>query len=682
MVAQPDLEVFEAKRQTAEALRQVLEDAELEAGVPEPERAVTDDGVHPRPPLLHADASSALDIGTLLLAFAVLGAVLAVALVLAGDSSAVSTARVVVVVVACAALVAEYVMGEREATELHPLALLSAPVAAAVAAALARLLDHELTSGALTLAAAVIGFTAIGVVLVRRERAPLDAERDRLRGALEQSGHRVAGEGVASARPADLRPGEEVVVEAGETVPADVTIVAGSIVVEPWLFSRSAAKRAEGEAVVAGARVLDGRARAVVGWAGPDRAWVRLTLDPRRRADVHAPSARFGRLAAERIAPLGAGLAALTVYAANGDLLAVLLSAVAAQAALANSAVAELGALSITRAVLTALRRGVAFRTAQAVENAGRVSSAAFCARGTVLLGEPEVANIDATSSVDANEVLALIAGAEAGATHPVATAVLRAARARGVRPDAVRSPNVQPGLGVTATASTGEQLVVGSRGLMLKERISVAAAERKISDLEAMGRTVLLAALAGRLIGVVGLQDGLRPGARAAVQHLLDVGVEPVLLSGDTRETCEAIGRALDIEHIRPELLPTERGDEVRRMADGATVAVIGRSPVDDASLAAADVSIALSAAGSSAAEWNVQLASDDVRDAAFAVRLAHECRLASRITIALTLGSGVLGALGVAFSLIPLWAAPFASLLGLFLALLKLRSDRHVNA
>ena len=89
----------------------------------------------------------------------------------------------------------------------------------------------------------------------------------------------------------------------------------------------------------------------------------------------------------------------------------------------------------------------------------------------------------------------------------------------------------------------------------------------------------------------VVGLQDGLRPGARAAVQHLLDVGIEPVLLSGDTRETCEALGRAVDIDHIRPEVLPVDRGDEIRRLADGgAVVAVLGRSPNDDATLSAVE--------------------------------------------------------------------------------------------
>lgn len=302
---------------------------------------------------------------------------------------------------------------------------------------------------------------------------------------------------------------------------------------------------------------------------------------------------------------------------------------------------------------------------------------AAFCARGTLLLGEPEVANVEPIGDVEPERVLALTAGAEAGVTQPMATAVLRAARVRGVRPDGVRSPNVQPGLGVTAVASSGQPLVVGSRALMLKERISVAAAEPKILELEAMGRTALLVALGGRLVGVVGLQDGLRPGARAAVQHLLDVGVEPVLLSGDARETCEAIGRALDIEHIRPEVLPADRGDEVRRLADGgATVAVVGRSPGDDVALGAADVSAALGSAGSSTAEWGIQLASDDVRDAAYAIRLAHRAKSEARLGLLLTLVPGVGSALGVAFALVPPAIAPLAAVLGTIAALFRLRA------
>ncbi len=249
--------------------------------------------------------------------------------------------------------------------------------------------------------------------------------------------------------------------------------------------------------------------------------------------------------------------------------------------------------------------------------------------------------------------------------------------RARGVRPDGVRSPNVLPGLGVTAVASNGQQLVVGSRALMLRERISVASAEAKITELEAMGRSVMLVALGSRLVGAIGLQDGLRPGARAAVQHLLDVNVEPVLLSGDSRETCEAIGRALDIEHVRPEVLPSERGEEIRRLSEGgAVVAVLGRSPTDDVALTAADVSVTLASAGASSAEWSVGLASDDVRDAAYALRIAHRTRAEGRLSLILTLAPGIGAALAVAFGIVPPAVAPLAALAGTLAVVLRLRA------
>jgi cation transport ATPase len=615
------------------------------------------------------------DAGTLLLGLGALGGLLSVALGLAGPSAL--NAQVAVLVVAVGALVAQYLMRHRDPTELHPAALLAAPLVATLAAVAARVTGHRLTGQAITLAGLVVASTALSVWLVLRARRPLDAELEQLAEALESTGHRVVGDEVVPARAADLRPGEEIVIEPGETVPVDGTVVAGQATILPWLGAKTRLASAEGDPVVAGARVAEGRLRLVVGWAGYDRAWYRLTLDGRRRADLLAPLARNPRILAERGAPFAAGLAALFVFAADPNALGIVMVLAATQATLAHAGVAQIGALHIARCVLGALRRGIAFRTADALDRAGRVSSVAFCARGTLLLGEPEVASIESVTDLDPERVLGLVAGAERGGTDPTANAVMRAARARTVRPDGVRSPNVQPGLGVTAVASTGEPLVVGSRALMLRERVSVARAEPRITELETIGRTVLLVALGGRLVGLVGLQDGLRPGARAAVQHLLDVGVEPVLLSGDTRETCETLGHALDIDHLRPELLPGERGDEIRRMSDGgAVVAVVGHSPADEAALSAAEVSVALGSAGASSAEWSIQLASDDVRDAAYAVRLAHRCRREARLGLTLTLVPGLVAVLAVAFNVAPAALAPVAAVLGTVAALMRYRA------
>src|SRR5262249_19040259 len=191
------------------------------------------------------------------------------------------------------------------------------------------------------------------------------------------------------------------------------------------------------------------------------------------------------------------------------------LMAVAAWASVTTAAVGSMAAVHVGRGILEGLRRGIAYRSPADWDRAGEVSIAAFCARGTLLLGDPELAELEGVGRPTEEQVLSLAAGAESLSTHPVAMAIQRAAVARRIRPDAVRSPSVQPGLGVLSVASTGEALAVGSRALMLKEKISIAVAEQKTAEIEAHGREVLLVALAGKLVGVLGLQDGLRPGAR-----------------------------------------------------------------------------------------------------------------------------------------------------------------------
>jgi Cu+-exporting ATPase len=326
--------------------------------------------------------------------------------------------------------------------------------------------------------------------------------------------------------------------------------------------------------------------------------------------------------------------------------------------------------------VLAAARRGIAYRDAHAWDAAARASAAMFAARGTLLLGEPDVIEVESTGSAPSSRVLALAAGAEANQQHPSAVAIRRAAEHRAVAPDAVRSPNPLPGLGVTAVTSAGEALLFGSRALMLEQRISIALAEERVTELEGLGRTVLLVAAGGKLVGLVALQDGLRHGARAAVQHLLDVEVEPVLLSGDARETCETIARALDIDHVRPEVLPADRAGEVRRLAEGgARVAVIGRPDADASVLSVAEVAIALGAAGTAPNEWAVTLAGDDVRDAALAIAIAHRTSAEAKTALVLAVAPGIIGALVVAFGLLPPVFAPLAGFVGGFVTLVHAR-------
>ena len=612
------------------------------------------------------------EFGALLLLIAVIAGSLAVLLSLAGGGSLVLGGRVMLAAVATGMLVARPFTAPRDAADPHPLPILAGPVLAVGVAIWAIFrADPALASEAASLAGTITTASAAGAWLLESARAYVHAERAWIERTLTVGG-RLDPDAAPLDAPLDplldIRPGEIVVVEPGEVVPVDLEVTEGEVDVLPWPGATATARRRPGEPVVAGATVVRGRLKGTATWCGLDRAYARVLLDPRRRVDALAPVTRSARALAERWAPAAAFGAGLAAFFLHHGRIEVAMTFVAVLGGLATSITGGLSGVHVARGVLLGLRRGITYRSADAWERAAKADVAVFLARGTLLVGEPEVAEIDIFSpNLDRDELLALAAGAERSESHPIAHAVLRTAKRLGVRPDGVRNPNGHAGLGVVAVTSSGEELTVGSRALMLEQRISVAAAEDRMVELEALGRSVVIIALGGRLAGTIALEDGIRPGARAAVQHLIDAQVEPVLLSGDARETCEAIGRSLDIEHIRPEVLPDERGEEVKRLGEtGNRVAVIGHSSIDEAALSAADVAIALSSAGSASGEYEVALASDDVRDAALAIALARRTRIEARVGFGLAAIPAVLGVAVVVLGVLPPAFVPIASLLG----------------
>jgi cation transport ATPase len=558
-------------------------------------------------------------------------------------------------------------LSRQDRADPHPLVVM-APAVATIGAACwarathdARFVDIVILAG-LTCA---VGLLVEG--MVERARRGVVAGRARIERALEVQARVVQGTELIPVRAVDVRPGEQVVVDPGEIVGVDASVVAGEALVLPWLDAREEVLRREGDPIVAGARVVSGSLRTTATWSGRERAWLKLIGAAATRVDIAAPTPSFVRATVERGAPVAAVLVGVAAMAANATPVEILATLGAGAAAIAARALGSFVSLHYARGHLTALKSGITYKDARAFERAGATDVAVLSARGTILMGEPEMVAVEPVGACDVDKVLSLAAGAETASSHPFAAAVLRAARVRQVAPDHVRNASVHAGLGITASASTGEKLVVGGRAIMLAEKVGVAVADSRVSELEAQGHSVLLVALGDRLVGLIALQDGLRPGARAAVQKLLDSHIEPVLLSGEARETCETIGRALDVEHVRPEVLPADRASEVRALAEGgAVVAAIGHPTQDDGALSAADLSVAMGSAGATPGEWAVCLASDDVRDAAMALAIPHNARDRARLAVVLGATPGLLALLAIGFGVAPLAVAPLGALVG----------------
>lgn len=604
--------------------------------------------------------------------------VLSAVVSLAGEGA--SVARLPLALAAAALVIGRTVMRLREVNEVSRL-VGAAPIAVAAVVAVFAALHGEPHADA---HAAFVGLAAAAAlaieVLLTRARRDVEAARTKTATVLATRAKVLRGDIIHELEPSQVKPGEQVVVEANEVVPVDGIVAAGTAEIAPWPDSPVVTEKREGDAVVAGATVVNGRIRVNATFSGSDRAWLRLTQATTSRIELAAPMVSFARRWIERGAPIAAALVGGATYANNGSWSDVVIAACAGGAALAAGGAATAAGIAHARAHLAAQRRGIVYKDAAAFDTAARADVAVVCSRGTVLLGEPEIVALEAvtTKGPDAGNageiarVLALAAGAEMASTHPFAAAVMRAARARNVRPENVRSALVHSGLGVTALAPNGDKVIVGSRAFLLREKVSVAIADARVSELEAQGRSVLVVAVAGRLVGLLALQDGLRPGARAAVHRLHDARIEPVLLSGEARDTCETIARSLDIEHVRPEILPADRGAEVRALADGGhVVAAVGHASSDDGALGAADVSVAMGAAGAAPGEWGAMLASDDVRDAALALTIPRACREKAKTAMFAGAGAQALAALGVAFGIAPPVIAPLLGLAGAVIAI-----------
>ncbi len=626
-------------------------------------------------------ATERREVGLLLVALGLIAGVLSMALELAESTKLVDVSRVVLLTVGSAALFGRAVTQRADGARPHWLVVISATLLATITATWALVAGGEAVARACFLGGTVLTVASLDLWLVGLASRSIEHGRRALEQRLDVMARRVGNEQTPISKEVvyDVRVGDHVLVEAGETVPVDLEIVEGEVEVLPWVGSAARVRRKAGDTVVAGSRVTQGQLRGVCLQIGNERALARPILAEARRADIHSQLPRLSRRIAERGAPIVA-LAAGGVFAALGWApLETAMVVVAAYAAFGNVAVGSLAAASVMNGVRAALARGVVYHDAAAWDACSRVTAAVFCARGTLLRGEPELVEVEMFDRRGAGEaeLLSLASGALAGARDPVALAVRRAAQARGIEPDAVRNARPTAGGGMTAAAATGESLCIGTRALLLDRGISVAAAEQRIYELEAAGRTVVLLARAGRLLGLMALQDGLRSGARAAVQHLLDAKVEPVLMSSDTRETCEALGRALDIDHLRPEVHDEERALAVQRIRDtGASVAVLGHIPYDEDALLAADASVALNAAGRGRDDLSVSLVGDDVRDAALALALAHRTRSAAVTALGLVLAPAGLGVLSVTLGVLPPEYAPLAQMLGAIAATWHIRA------
>jgi Cd2+/Zn2+-exporting ATPase len=326
--------------------------------------------------------------------------------------------------------------------------------------------------------------------------------------------------------------------------------------------------------------------------------------------------------------------------------------------------------VSIVAAIGAATRRGVLIKGGATLEALGAVRAVAFDKTGTLTEGRPQVAGVYAKDGGDPADVLRLAAAAEQRSEHPLARAVVHAARNGNgsitVLPRA-RDFTALPGMGARATVDERE-IFVGNRRLFAEQGIEVNGLGERIDALHAEGKTAVLVGTREGTLGVIALADSPRKDARDAVADLHAAGVSQVImLTGDNRRTAQAVAADLGVDSYRAELLPAEKVDAVRDLREQhGTVAMVGDGVNDAPALATANVGIAMGIAGTDAAleVADVALMSDDLSKLDYAVRLSRRTVSVIKQNIGVSLAVKAIALVLAAFGALPLWGAILADM------------------
>jgi Cu+-exporting ATPase len=238
---------------------------------------------------------------------------------------------------------------------------------------------------------------------------------------------------------------------------------------------------------------------------------------------------------------------------------------------------------------------GVLIKNAEALERFEKVDTLVVDKTGTLTEGQPRLIAMRTAGGIDQNELLRLAASLERASEHPLATAIVEAAKERGLALAEARDFDSPVGKGVTGSVE-GRALVIGSHRIMGELGIDFSALSAEAETLRGEGGTVIFVAIDGKLAGLLAIADPIKKTTPAAIRSLRDAGIRVVMLTGDNRTTAQAVARQLGIDEVEAEVLPEEKSAVVDKLrAQGRVVAMAGDGVNDAPALAAADVGVAM---------------------------------------------------------------------------------------
>ena len=431
---------------------------------------------------------------------------------------------------------------------------------------------------------------------------------------------------------AEVEVGDLLLIRPGAKVPVDAEVVEGDSSIDESMVTGESlpVSKKPGDKLVGATINKQGTLRARAVAVGSDTALAQIVKLVQEAQNSKAPAQRLADRAAfwlVFVALLG-GLGTFFVWygIAGSSVLDALLFAITVVVITCPDALGLATPTAIMVGSGLGAKRGILFKNAVALEQAAALDTVVLDKTGTLTRGEPEVVAIVRGDGIDEDELLRLVAAVERESEHPLAQAIVRAAEQRHLELPVVERFQSVAGHGATAVVQ-GTRVVVGNVGLLKQEGTSLDGFGRQAATLAGEGRTVVHVALDGKAAALIAIADAPRETAAEAVKALVELGITPVMVTGDNEATAKRIAAEVGIAEVLAEVLPQDKAAKVAALqAQGRKVAMVGDGVNDAPALAQADVGIAIGAGTDVAIETaDVVLMRSDPHDVATAVQISR---------------------------------------------------------
>ena len=481
-------------------------------------------------------------------------------------------------------------------------------------------------------AAVIVTLILLGRFLEARAKGRTSEAIKRLVGLQAKSARVMRNGEIIDVPLQDVATGDVIVVRPGEKVPVDGLVLDGSSYVDESMITGEPVPvtKTAGSEVVGGTVNRNGSFTFRATKVGADTLIAQIIrMVEEAQADKLPIQALVDKVTNWFVpAVMLAALATFIVWFILGPDPALTFALVNAVAVLIIACPCAMGLATPTSIMVgtgRAAEMGVLFRRGDALQTLRDADVIAVDKTGTLTLGKPTLVHFTTTEGFDQDEVLRLVASLESRSEHPIAEAIVEAAKHGGLTLADAAGFEATPGFGVAATVD-GRKVEAGADRFMVKLGYDIAKFANDADRLGREGQSPLYAAVDGRLAAIIAVADPIKPTTPEAIAALHALGLKVTMITGDNRRTAEAIARRLGIDEVVAEVLPDGKVEAVKRLAaDGRRVAFVGDGINDAPALAAADVGLAIGTGTDVAIESaDVVLMSGDLRGVANAIALS----------------------------------------------------------